>query len=88
MTSSYIINHDVTIKGDLTVKGSIINVMSQSAFDKLDTTNLQPLCSISDGNVVIENDLIIICYDIDGFYDMHNIIVEGSIITMNNINMD
>tara|TARA_B000000437_G_scaffold207183_1_gene174595 strand:- start:607 stop:870 length:264 start_codon:yes stop_codon:yes gene_type:complete len=86
--SNYIIDKDINLSGNLTISNSLIYITSLDKYDKYKENN--SLISISNlisnntytGDLNIEGNLIICCYD-----NSSQIICDGNLITMNTITL-
>jgi hypothetical protein len=66
--SNYLVNADLTIRGNLTVNGSVIYVKSQQDWNSVNNSTLKNLTDLTgqiadyNGNLVIENNLVFKCF--------------------------
>ena len=85
--TSYIIDKNLQINGNLTVNGSIINIMTEFEYNKYDKKNVKSITdligntNIYNNDLTIENDLICLTYTIE-------LLITGTVICLNNIILD
>ncbi len=88
--TNYIIDKNITITGNLTVKGSIINIMTKKDYDNYDKTNVKSITELVGNNDIYDDDLTIennlICIN---FGDtIPNLIISGCTTTFDVITLD
>jgi len=76
--SNYIIDKDININGNITISDSVIYINSLDEFNKYKENN----SVISIGNLNIDGNLIICCYD-----NCSQIIFNGDVTTINTITL-
>lgn len=85
--TSYIIDKNLQINGNLTVNGSIINIMTEFEYNKYDKKNVKSITdligntNIYNNDLTIENDLICLTYTTE-------LLITGTVICLNNIILD
>jgi hypothetical protein len=87
---NYIIDKNITITGNLTVNGSIINIMTKKDYDNYNKNNLKSITELTgDTNIYnddlnIENNLICINFG----NDIPELIVNGCTTSLDFITLD
>ena len=86
--TSYIIDKNLQITGNLTIYGSIINIMTEFEYNNYDKKNVKSITDLIGFTNIYNNDLIIENDLICTTYNNIELIVNGSIISQDIITLN